>query len=281
MNRYKVYCETDNRWEYSEGNEAPVGCPVDALHTIKEYSLVIDKLDIKKNYHIYNDVSSVIKLKNSHSINYKTELNSGVSYTPIFTIYDEGKYSGLLQKTEYYKDYIDDNDRGTLVLVVEEAYVLDESDLTLNHTEKPVQERVKTWKYATTDNVIDEIDVKNKPKKYNTRRKRHIEGIRRRENIIEQFIDNVGLAGILSGVFVDANDAYEKLTLLQEYHASAFSSWTSSGKGSLIDAVENDNTNLWLNSVVLDNPSTQAMCPWMIGLTFKAYTKDKLKGNIK
>ena len=43
----------------------------------------------------------------------------------------------------------------------------------------------------------------------------------------------------------------------------------------------NDNDTTWLASTVADTPYTQAMCPWMIGLTFKNYISEKLKGNVR
>ena len=281
MNKYKIYCETDNKWEYSTGMNEPLTCPTDPSHIIKDGSCCVEKENYNEDYRIMEDASEAAHHQDVYSINYKTELKSGVSYTPIYTISFEGETAGLLEKTEYYKDFVDSNSKGTLVLVVEENYVIDNSDPLLNHTAKTTTQRTKTWKQVKKDGSIEETSTKVKTKIYDTRRKRHIESERRRGNIIEQFIDHIGLAGLLSGTFANIDDAYDSLTALQELHASAFSGWLSSGRGSLIDVVENDTVTLWLDDVVADNPSTQAMCPWMIGLTFREYTQEKLKGNIK
>lgn len=221
--------------------------------------------------------------KSFENINYKIDLKSGVSYTPVFTIHMSGPYAGLLEKTEYYKNYNDQSSPALpaeLILVVEEVYTIDNSDLTLNYSARPALSRIKTWKWVKEDGTLDEINVKTKPKIYDTRRKRHIESERRRRNIIEQLIDHVGLAGVLSGAFIDSDDAYDKLTEMQEIHSSSFSGWISSGRGSIIDVVTNDTYTSWLDIVIPDNGTTQAMVPWMIGLDFRTYIQEKLKGNI-
>lgn len=233
-------------------------------------------------YEIQDDVDEHLMDKDFRSINYKIELNSGVAYTPVFIIHEEGANVGHLEKTEYYRDYVDENNKGTLVLVVEESYVIDNSDPSLNHTAKPVLQRTKTWRHVRkSDGQLEDTVVKTKTKIYDTRRKQHIEGNRRRENVVEQLIDNVALAGFLSGTFTTVDDAKEKLVALQELHASAFTGWKNSGRGSLIDVVENDVITTWLSDTVVDSPQTQAACSWMIGMTFRSYIQEKLKGNIK
>lgn len=235
-------------------------------------------------YKIQDDVEGSIADKPVISIDYKKELKSGVSYTPKFFIHYSGINAGLLEKTEYYKDYVDENDEGELVLVVEETYTIDDSDQTIPHSAKPAQERDKKWKHVRKlDDQVedDESKIKTKNKKYNTRKKRHNEGKRRRDNILEQLIDHVGLGGILSGVFSDPSDAYNKLTEMQELHANAFDSWMNSGRGSLYDDVAADTDTTWLDTEVPNNATTQAQCPWMMGLTFRDYIVEKLKGNVK
>lgn len=235
-----------------------------------------DSFNIHK---IVYDVNSDIK--DFRYINYKIDLRSGISYTPVFHIHSSGTYSGLLEKTEYYKDYVDNNNKGELILSVEEDYIVDDSDLTKPYTARAVLSRSKTWKWTMCDGTLDEVNIKSKNKIYDTRRKQKIEAERRRNNVIEQLIDHVGLAGILSGAFSDIDEAYDSLTELQELHAKSFVGWISSGRGSLIDVIQTDSTTTWLDTTIPDTPQTQAMCPWMIGLTFRSYIQDKLKGNIK
>ena len=92
-------------------------------------------------------------------------------------IHDTGILSGLLNRTEYYRDYLDRNNRGSLVLVVEEVYVIDESDSTVYNSRKFAISREKKWKHVRqADGQIDEINIKVKPKLYDTRRKRGKEG---------------------------------------------------------------------------------------------------------
>jgi hypothetical protein len=214
------------------------------------------------------------------SINYKIGLKSGVSYTPIYHFDSSGTYSGLINKTEYYKGYVDDNNMGQLILQVEENYTIDHSDTSLNYSGRPVESRSKKWTWYKSDGSLDTENTKEKTKIYNTRRKRKAEGVRRRENIIEQLIDNVGLAGVLSGTFTDEADAHEKLTLLTEKHANEFTGWQLSGRGSLFETVENDTETTWLSATVSNTAYTQAMVPHMIGMSYSYYIQEKLKGNI-
>jgi len=215
------------------------------------------------------------------SINYKTELKDGISYHPVYTINDDG----LLEKTEYFRGFVDENNKGELVLQVEEVYDVNE-DVSIPKSAREVNSREKTWKHYRTDGVLDEKKKKRRPKKYDTREKRHKEGVRRRANLEEQLIDRVSLAGSLSGAFVGSNsdeiksDAYNKLTTLQETHSSSFSAWRNSGRGSIYNDLSNESIS-WVNIVVPDTPSTQVKCPWIIGMTLKGYMVEKLKGEIK
>lgn len=231
-------------------------------------------------HRICDDVDPVIAEKPIYNINYKTELESGISYTPVYTIGDIGTQSGLLEKTDYYRDFVNNDNMGVLILTVEEEYTFI-TESNVEYTRIPVSSRTKYWKYYMDDGTIDTTMIKSKVKKYDTRTKRHIEGVKRRTNVIEQLIDNVGLAGVLSGVFTGATDAHTKLTDLEELHANAFTAWSSSGLGSLTESILNDTDTTWLSSTVADTPYTQAMCPWMIGMTFKDYISEKLKGNVR
>lgn len=244
-------------------------------------------------YEIQDDVTSSLNSKDITAINYKTELKSGVAYTPEFVIHDSGVNAGLLSVTNYYRDYVDEDNKGTLVLIVEETYVVDESDPSQPNSAKSALSRTKTWKHAkkgaATGSPPTTIDNENnkkiKPKLYNTRQKQHVEGIRRRNNILEQAIDNVSLAGILTGAFSGVPDAYEKMTAFLQVHNSAFEGWKTSGIGSLYDDIlvccGSPETHDWLDVTVQDDGTTQAMIPWMIGLDLRSYLIDKLKGNIK
>ena len=120
------------------------------------------------------------------------------------------------------------------MLTVEEVYTMDNSDPSLPHTAKPALERTKTWKHTKKSDGLPETDnakTKVRNKKYNTRRKRHKEGNRRRENVMEQLIDNVGLGGVLSGAFASEDDAFDKLASIQKftYHSAWFFRETQKG----------------------------------------------------
>jgi len=253
-------------------------------------SLTSEDLNPDHAYEIYYDVNSHILEKDVTDIEYKKELKNGSGYTSVHTIHQEGEFSGMLEKTEYYRGYVDDNNRGDLVLVVEEVYTIDNSDDLIPFSARPALTQTKTWRHVNMYTKLPEVTgkgVKVITKVYNTRRKQHKEGIKRRDNIEEQLIDNIGLAGILSGAFTGSNqleqqsDVFNKLTNLQKTYNDSFSAWKNSGRGSLYSDIENDSQFSWLDLTVPDNQTTQELIPWIIGLTLKDYIVKKLKGEIK
>lgn len=235
-------------------------------------------------FEIYSDVVTSMLGKEATAINYKTELKDGISYTPEFLVHKEaGDTMGLLDKTNYYRDFIDDEDKGTLVMQITEVYVMEPSAGVPPSSVGPLT-RDKTWSHARLDGSIDTLETKTRPKKYNTRRKRHTVGINKRTNIIEQLIDNVGLAGVLSGIFADKNEANSKLTDLVILYSGQFTGYKQSGldgTGTIYDVILNDSTTTWLTTVIPDNGTTQTMIPWMIGSDFRSYIISKLKADIK
>ncbi len=239
---------------------------------------------IDSPYEIHSDVVPSLKQKDVIAINYKTELQDGIAYTPEFIVHAEaGELMGLLDKTNYYRNWVDDTNKGTLVLVAKEVYIMNSDPSIPNSAVAPLS-RIKTWKYARENGELDEINKKSRPKKYNTRRKRHKLGINKRNNIIEQLIDNVGTAGVISGTFTDELDAHSKLTALLIADSAEFIGYKESGLngvGTIYDVVLNDTTTTWLDSVIPDNATTQAVIPWMIGLDLRDYIISKLKGDIK
>ena len=87
-------------------------------------------------------------IKDFRAVNYKAELKSGIAYTPVYVIHADGVNSGLIDKTEYYRGYVDAQNPGTKVLVVEESYVIDETDPTAENSANPAVSRTKTWKHV-------------------------------------------------------------------------------------------------------------------------------------
>lgn len=239
---------------------------------------MIRKFGGHRTYEIQRDACGGIEKKAPLFINYKTELP--LAYTPVFIFHEEGEEVGLLDKTEYYRDYGGPEQR--LILEVREVYVLDDTDPTLPYTAWPALSRVKTWVHVNQGTgELDEDNTKARAKLYNTFQKSHTEGCKRRANVQDQLTTNVATAGILSEVFADQDESYNSLVDLQTLHAAAFSSWMNSGRGPLYDDILNDLTTTWLSETVADNEQTRAVCPWMIGETFRDYIIKKLKGEIR
>jgi hypothetical protein len=49
MNKYKIYCETDGKWEYVIASSEPTQCPIDGGHTVRAGSVSIVENDVKEN----------------------------------------------------------------------------------------------------------------------------------------------------------------------------------------------------------------------------------------
>ena len=151
-------------------------------------------------------VNPEIKKKDFRDINYMTELIDGVKLHAVHTIGD----SGLIDKTDYYHNYVDAGNPGDKVLEVTEIYVTHADDAALNPTARRVISRTKTREWVMTDDTLSNT-TKVTAKIYDTGRKRNIEGVRRRDNIVNILAEHTALAGILSGTFTDENDANDKI----------------------------------------------------------------------
>lgn len=49
MNKYKIYCETDNKWEEVISSNVPVSCPVNGSHSVRADSIYVLEEDVKVN----------------------------------------------------------------------------------------------------------------------------------------------------------------------------------------------------------------------------------------
>lgn len=229
-----------------------------------------------RGYKIYDLVNDELFEKNIHDINYQTELKSGIKLHTIQTFTNDG----LLDKTEFYNNYVDMNNKGDLILVVDESYIMIDNEDHLNLSARKVVERIKTRKWVKYDGSIDDVNVKITNKKYDTFAKRNSEGRRRRNNIVNYIYINIITAGVYSGIFTDVENGESELIDLMSDNNNDYNSYIASGKGHLIDAI-NTHSNAWLDSIVADNPYTQSLCSWMIGMTLRSYMIEKLKGNIQ
>lgn len=259
---YNSMCKLDN------------GVPV--LFTAQEYEDYTTESKNRAKPIILGMVNAQVAGKDIQDINYKTELKSENN---LHAIQFFGK-SGFLEKTEMYKDYIDQNNKGQLVIEINEVYATDPAFDSLNPSEREVVSRVKTriWKKNDNSNVEK---TKVTSKKYDTRKKKKAEGIRRRNNIVDAMTDNLGTAGVVSGTFADPIIARTELLAFKRLHNNSLPDYYETANGDIYTEVANDVTTAWLDNVVPDNATTQALVPQMVGKSFRTYIIDKLKGNVK
>ena len=197
-------------------------------------------------------VSPAIAKKDIISINYKTELLSGVRLEPVYIFTNDG----LLDKTSYYHEYVDEqnNPQSKLVLEVSEVYTAKPEDAGLNPSEKALEKRTKTWKWAYEDGLLDEVNIKEKEKPYKTSAQQRRLGERRRENIISAFSDNVGMVLVLQGIATDAVDADQKLKELARVFHDNLDTYKIYGDEQIYIDVANDTVITWLDNTVLSTP---------------------------
>jgi hypothetical protein len=240
----------------------------------------IAKRLLSPGHALINDlVNPGINTNDHRDINYKTQLKDGISLHPVHYFSDDG----LIEKTELYLNYLDEQNKGILILVVDEVYTLNQNQIDLPKTAREVIARTKVRKWNIDEQDADafNVDTKTTIKKYDTRRKKSDEGYRRRKNVIDRLTENVGLAGILSAAFTDENDANTRLIELLAIYSQQYNIYKEVGSPDMHNAIDVDAVTTWLDTVVIDNAYTQSMCPWMIGMTFREYIKDKLNGDIK
>ena len=228
---------------------------------------------------IFELVNEHLQSKYFHDVNYNTELSTGNRLHKVH----EYTNDGFILRTKAYDGYVDEQDKGVLILVVEESYQTNPDQAEVHPTARETISRNKIRKWANDEGDESKFhsDYKTTSKLYDTRKKKSDEGFRRRANVIDMLSENVGLAGVLSGTFIDGEDAFNKLTTLLATHSTAFSIYKQTGRGDIFTTILEDTSNTWLSATVLDTPYTQGMCPWMIGMTFRDYIIDKLKGLIK
>jgi len=288
----------DKLWQYDEYNPQIGGVPIDK--TYKEQFIVSDvspgndytevvSQEIKqeyisdnqedfKDYKIFDLVNTNIKNKNVTDVDYKSELKTDVKLHSMHTFSNDG----FSTKTEFYYGFVDSQNKGAKILEVDEVYITHVDDTAKVPAARRVTNRTKTRRWYKNNNSLDDLNTKVTTKIYDTMNKQNKEGKRRRDNIVNILVGHTAMGGILSGVFPDEDTATDKLLEIMEFYNGAISSYLKSGKGRLFDDLLNDAevNHVWIDTVVVDTAQTQAMIPFMIGMTLRAYIISKLKGEI-
>jgi hypothetical protein len=219
---------------------------------------------------------SELRGREPKEIEYKKQLLDGESLYQSLSFTDDG----FLSTAKYYANYQDIQNLGDLTIETQETYVTNPSQSGLFPSQREPVSRNKIWTYYNLDGTV--YKTYSKPKVYDTRPKKAAEGEQRRTNIVNILVDNVGLAGVLSGVFSTPEDANVKLTSLLQSHSVALgNNYIKTGRGTIYDDIASDSTHAWLDMTVADNVGTNIYCAWMIGKTFREYVTLKLQGNIK
>jgi len=208
-----------------------------------------------------------------HAIDYKRNLLSGVKLHAKHTFSN----SGLLEKTEYYNGFVDDSNKGVLVLDVVSIWSVDQTETIPVAADVIEREKERNW--VNTNNEKNSKKKKGK-KKYDTLEKVQEEGKRRRKNAKGSTINKLGMALVLIGEANNAVEAQDIMIDLHHAYNADFSDYSESGKGGIYDSIDNDSTRAWLNEVVPDNPTNQFMIPEAVGKSLRTFTRDKLKGLI-
>ena len=222
------------------------------------------------------------------AINYKTELLSNIRLEPVYYFSNDG----LLTKTEYRHEWTDgEGSHSKLVIEITETYTTKTSDASLNPSERAIELRTKTWKWAFEDGILDEVNPKVKEKPYTTSAQQRRVGTRRRENIISAFGDNVGMVLVFQGIATDEADANMKLKELARTFQTELDTYKIFGDEEIYQTISNDTSITWLDETVFSTPLPGPLSPYdglydtllvdMQGKTLRTYAIEKLKGLVK
>lgn len=233
------------------------------------------------------------------SINYKSELRSGVRLTPAFHLTNDG----LLEKTIYYYD-------GKPIIKISEDYsynTVDEANTEMPISKRGIHKRLKKWEYYFEDGTLDESGdlgtFKVKEKLYLTDREGLVIGGKRRFNIQITLSERAGTALVIMGVFSDSKEVKDAMRNISATYSSNFNEYEKYGTESIYEDIQNDTSFSWLNTYIpteqdLNNmvsagqmsATQQAMLNGAFnaydlaslrGLTIRQYFIEKLKGNLK
>ena len=255
---------------------------------------------IKDGYHFIRSlITNYAKKKDLISINYKTDLKSGVRLDPIHYFTNDG----LLKKTIYNYD-------SKPVLVVYEEYQYnsdDEANTTMPISKRGIHGRTKTWRYYFEDGTLDETNkegtYKEKSKIYKTDREGLVVGGKRRKNIQIILSGRAGLLLVIMGVYTNVKDVKDQMRNVSAKYSSSFQEFEKYGTENIFTDIENDNEFSWFNTYIpTDVDMTNLVTAGQMsatqqgmlkgafqhyeltniqGLTVRQYFLEKLKGNIK
>lgn len=267
----------------------------------------IESLDlVKDGYHYLRElVTNYARKKELVSINYKTDLQSGVRLRPEFHFTNDG----LIDKTIYYYET-------KPVLCVTEYYTYStKDDETVIQSKKGISSRKKVWEYFFEDETLDDRDTKEgregrdrvtskeKIKTYDTDIQGLVVGERRRKNIQVILSQNAGTALIILGVFADETQIKNEMRTVSKQYSSGFTEYEKYGTEDILTEIENDTNFSWLNTYVPTSTDLTNMVTanqisatqsaqlqgalnayglsHIQGMTIRQYFIEKLKGNIK
>lgn len=255
---------------------------------------------IKDGYHLIRElVTNYAKKKDLISINYKTDLKSGVRLDPIHYFTNDG----LLEKTMYLHG-------SKPVLLVSEEYEYnqaDEANSEMPISKRGIHNRTKTWRYYYEDGTLDETNTegtyKEKSKIYKTDIEGLVVGGKRRHNIQIILSQRAGTLLVIMGVFQDSKQVKDAMRAVSNTHSTAFTEYEKFGTETIYDEISNDTTHQWLNTYIPTNQdltnlvtagqmsaTQEAMLKNAFayydltniqGMTIRQYFIEKLKGNTK
>lgn len=261
----------------------------------------LDQLEvIKDGYHFIRDlVTKYAQKKDLISINYKTDLKSGVRLDPIHYFTNDG----LLEKTMYFYD-------SKPVLEVSEVYQynsIDEQNTEMPISKRGIHSRTKTWRYYFEDGTLDETNTegtyKEKSKIYKTDIEGLVVGAKRRHNIQIILSQRAGTLLVIMGVYQDSKSVKDAMRNLSAKYSANFQEFEKYGTENIFDDIANDTEFAWLNTYIPSNTDMANLVAAgqmssaqvaqlqgafahfdltnIQGMTIRQYFIEKLKGNTK
>lgn len=269
--------------------------------------LALNKVGDKGVHYLRLLCTDHTKDKDLISINYKTDLKSGIYLDPNFKLTNDG----LL---DYYTHL--HNNKG--VIHITYKYQYSQKDLenpNIPLSSKEVLKKIKLLEFFFEDGTLDTSDTDNgrfmehrltskeKEKRYSNLIQKLELGAKRRKNIKSAASKVIGAALILLGICSNDEEAKNKMSIVTGSFNSEFNQYQEFGFGDIYESLSNDKnidfldayfpTSNEINSMHLAGQITEIEKLQMLGAvqlygmediqgrTIKNYLIEKLKGNLK
>lgn len=308
MNKWFVYDGYDGNGRILNGFAYTSDIYIEGGESHAGYTEVTDPILLAKlrGKHYIQTIADPTVLEEDHrSINYETELRTGISLDKYFILNNDGTLH------EFYRD----DDRDGVVnkcIHIDYIYEYNPDDLAMGLAPSLVQviKKTKVWCYyledgVTLDNSDDlagrtgtqRVTSKEKVKYYHTTQERLEMGSKRRKNLEVIASEKMATAFVLLGVLPSQADGIGKAKEIASFYSNDLTEYRDHANDSVFNSITNDAQFPELDTIFPDQATIDAMpepqksqlngaialygLEDMRGKSIKTYVVEKLKGEVK